>query len=332
MTDDAGKTAQVDIPDRSDGVVYVMPEELGLAIDVALSAGRPLLLRGRPGSGKSSLAPYLAKQRNWRFYSFVVTSQTRARDLLWSFDGVRRLADAQASRHLADPDSYVSPGPLWWSLAPRSAAEQAAGARPRDAGAVHEADGPDVREPLDPANHGRSPDHAVLLIDEIDKADPDVPNGLLAPLAAHEFTVAESGRRVRLEADARRDRHDPFQRNLVIITTNEERELPHAFLRRCVVAELSPPGTPEELVAIARAHLASRLGTVEPEDVQLAKEIADELVDVRAAAERDGLREPSTAEYLDALWACRALGIKVSDPRWRAVRGLTLIKPQRVRG
>lgn len=65
------------LPDRRDGLVYVMPDEVGLAIDVALATKRPLLLRGEPGCGKSSLAAYVARIRGWRYYEHVVTSRTK---------------------------------------------------------------------------------------------------------------------------------------------------------------------------------------------------------------------------------------------------------------
>jgi MoxR-like ATPase len=323
---------QVHVPDRGDGQVYVMPDSLDLAIRVALAAGRPLLLRGKPGSGKSSMAPFVARQRNWRFYSFVVTSQTRARDLQWTFDGVRRLADAQTkswwgSRNARplSPDLYVEPGPLWWAFAPKSAARHVRASR-QSHGLVPES----WKHPEEERNEECDEGHAVVLIDEIDKADPDVPNGLLGPLATHGFTVVESGTRVEFEASVDVFQERPFHQNLVVITTNEERELPQAFLRRCVIANLVPPTEVEELVRIACEHLKARLGEASETDVELATALAIELKGVRDSARDQGVREPSTAEYLDALWACRELGIEVKkdDEKWQAVRGLALVKPQ----
>jgi MoxR-like ATPase len=326
-----------DMPDRRDGLVYVMPQDLELAVEVAKATGRPLLLRGNPGSGKSSLAPYIARKLRWRYYEYVVTSQTRATDLLWSFDGVRRLADAQRARFdsadgsALDEDAYIEPGPLWWAFAPKSAAVVAEKTRR----ARHERDlGDDTASgPHEERwNLNRRVDHAVVLIDEIDKADPDVPNGLLVPLASNGFTVTETGRRVAVEPASRPQSSRPFSRHLVIITTNEERELPQAFLRRCVIASAPEPESPGELVDIAKAHLKARLSKVDAHDEKLAAALADELLDVRRVAMRDGIRPPSTAEYLDALWACRTLEIEVGDSRWEKLRGLTLLKPQQMRG
>jgi len=61
-----GPRSILDAPDRRDGRVYVCDAKLKLAIEVALATGRPLLLRGEPGSGKSSLAAYVARNLGWR--------------------------------------------------------------------------------------------------------------------------------------------------------------------------------------------------------------------------------------------------------------------------
>ncbi|MFF2535893.1 AAA family ATPase [Streptomyces cyaneofuscatus] len=325
-----------DMPDRRDGLIYVMPSDLSLAVEVALATGRPLLLRGEPGSGKSSLAPWVARERGWRYYEHVVTSQTRARDLLWSFDAVRRLADAQAERHTSHGRAsrhfegrYVQPGPLWWAFAPRSAEGFVSRSSGRHGtGPQHRPSGGGRKEFR--VEKGRSTDHAVVLIDEIDKADPDVPNGLLVPLSSNGFVVAETGTEVSVEPPEQ-PTDTPFSRHLIVITTNEERELPQAFLRRCVIARLQPPEDVKELVRIAHQHLTARLPEVSPTDLELAAALAEELREVRRVAARDGVRRPSTAEYLDALWACRSLGVTVGDPRWQALRGLTLVKPQQLR-
>jgi MoxR-like ATPase len=307
--------APAGFPDRRDGLVYLMPEKLALAVDVALATGRPLLLRGEPGTGKSSLAAYVARERGWRYFEHVVTSQTQARDLLWTFDSVRRLADAQAggtgSRSL-DPGDYIQPGVLWWALAPDSAARHGRGTESM---------------PFSDINSDRSADHAVVLIDEIDKADPDLPNGLLVPLSAGSFLVAETGTVVRERVGG----PDSVPRHLVIITTNEERELPEAFLRRCVVVWLDPPGK-DQLTDIARAHLTAYEGGYTGRDHALAEALAQEIATARAEARQHGIRPASTAEYLDALRACRSLGIDVGSEEWMLLRQFIFLKPRQPGG
>src|SRR5262245_21138440 len=98
-------------PDSRSGGIYRMSSALHLAVEVAMTTGRPLLLRGEPGTGKSSLAPYLARCLGWRFYEQVVTSTSTATDLLWRFDAVKRLATAQAGDKTAEED-FVAPGVL----------------------------------------------------------------------------------------------------------------------------------------------------------------------------------------------------------------------------
>ena len=313
-------------PDRGDGEIYVMSPRIEEAVMVALATGRPLLLRGRPGSGKSSLAPFIARQRGWRYYDHVITYSTRSTELLWRYDSVRRLADAQAHRQGAvglDDASYVDPGVLWWALAPRSA-------RRRGRAAGQGTSGSECVDPSADVNAGRSPDHAVVLIDEIDKADPDVPNSLLVPLGSHRFTVVETGTEVRLEEPV--GEIDPrFSRHLVVITTNDERELPQAFLRRCVVESLPDHDVPS-LVRIAEEHLKTWHGSVGDGELRLAEALAVELGKVREQAMTTGLREPSTAEFLDALRACITLGITLGSERWEWLKNCVLIKRQQIAG
>src|SRR3954447_10366784 len=85
-------------PDRRSGDVYLMSDELSLALNVAFVTGRPLLLRGSPGSGKSSFAPFIARNLGWSYEEHGVTSTTTAQDLFWHFDDLARLADAQVLR------------------------------------------------------------------------------------------------------------------------------------------------------------------------------------------------------------------------------------------
>lgn len=319
-----GSRTVLDAPDRRDGRVYRFTPELKLAVEVALSTGRPLLLRGEPGSGKSSLAAYVARNLNWRYYEHVVTARTQAQALLWEFDAVRRLGDAQLrtgeSSELYNYD-YVEPGVLWWVFDRASACLRGAPPERPPARTAEEQNGE--------LNAGRSQDQAVLLIDEIDKADPDMPNGLLVPLGSNEFLVTETGtkveRRVLPEAP---DETAGMGRLLVIITTNEERELPPAFLRRCIVYKLRRPG-PEQLVEIARRHFEAAGAPFGDDQSRLATGIAQRVVAMQATP-GDGVGQaPSTAEFLDALRACHTLGITpASDGAWSILERTTLRKRQ----
>ena len=144
-------------------------------------------------------------------------------------------------------------------------------------------------------------DRAVVLIDEIDKADPDVPNDLLEPLGNFRFRY---GAVIRVRAKA-----PP----LVVITTNEERDLPRAFIRRCVVHTLEQP-KPERLLEIAKEHGGKRFNQAQY-DAVLAK-----YKEIRTDRIKRKVPAPSLAELLDALAACRSLKTSPqSEKAWAAI-------------
>lgn len=259
------------------------------AVNAALAAGRPLLLRGKPGTGKSQLALAAAVGLGRAFVSQVIDARAESRDLLWRFDAVRRLADAQAASATqearrkrqgeAGDDGdwlheryYTAPGPLWWAFNWPSATSQAKRA------------GVEVPVP----RRGCSPENGVVvLLDEIDKADSSVPNGLLGVLGDGEFEVPGV-------------EHVECQgvEPLVVITTNEERSLPDAFLRRCAVHHLALDRDRQKLfewlLRLGRAHFDELADEV-------LSEAAEMTLDDRAECLREEVHPPGGAEYLDLL-------------------------------
>jgi len=262
----------------ADESLYMYSLDIILAVNLALATKRPLLVSGPPGSGKSTLARSVASVLEWRFEAQVVTSRTEARDLLWRFDALRRLGDAQAGER-PDRSKYLHPEVLWWSFDPASARG-------------HE--GPDA-----PAQNQPEPG-AVVLLDEIDKAEPDVPNDLLEPIELRSFRVTELDDPVTVSAS---------REVLIIITTNHERELPAAFIRRCVVLDLPAPHR-DWLVAIADRRWGE-------ERHALHAAVAEHVVRLQGEAERLRKRQPSTAEYIDTLIACAELGLDTDSDVWQ---------------
>ena len=258
-----GRDGTSGFPDDSDAYVFDN-EDVRLAIDVALVTGRPLLVHGPAGSGKSSLGPNVARELGWEWDLQVVSARTEPEDLLWRFDALQRLNDAQAKKLNPDDQHYYRPGLLWHAFAAQ----------------------------------GRF----VAVIDEIDKADPDIPSSLLRPLGSLTFETPWGSV---VAADKERP-------PLIVITTNNERQLSRPFLRRCVAVELRSP-SPDHLRLVARCHLRDDYDA----------EVVDGLIALMGD-DPDGL--PSTAEFLDSVKASVQLGITPGTPDWDRLAAVTLLK------
>ena len=293
-------------PGNDDFPPYLFNEDIAVAVDVALSTRRPLLIAGPPGSGKSMLAPAMADLLNSRYLRHTFTSRSRLDELTSELDHLRRLHEAQARIHETLPPewAYREPGLLWWAFDPDSA---------RRRGATEEKVqqlGTAFKTPDVPAGAGEGGD-AVILLDEIDKAEPDLPNDLLEPLDRLRFQVP-NGPEVRASAKA------TF---LVVITTNGERELPPAFLRRCVSLVLKHPSR-ERLVDIARHHFSKS----QKIDNKTLKVVAERFHALRKQAHHEGLRLPSTSEYLDAVRAANKLKMRTDNAFWAQLETAALVK------
>jgi MoxR-like ATPase len=230
---------------------YIVSEELGRAVDVALHLGRPLLVKGEPGTGKTLLAVNFAAARGLPLERWQIKSTTKAVEGLYTYDTVKRLHDSRfGGGDVGDISRYIDLGPLGRAF-------------DRDAA-------------------------SVVLIDEVDKADLEFPNDLLHELDTMSFTIPETGRTVTAK-----------QRPVVIITSNNEKELPDAFLRRCVFHFIEFPDR-ELMRKIVRVHHPD----IEEGLLASALESFYRLRDV------DGLRKPpSTSELIDWLSALRHSGI-----------------------
>ena len=184
---------------------YVASRELMDTVNIATALQKPLLIKGEPGTGKTMLAQAVADALGKKLIIWNIKSTTKAQDGLYVYDVVQRLYDSQfGTGGVDDIARYIKLGKLGDAF---TAEEQ-----------------------------------AVLLIDEIDKADLEFPNDLLWELDQMEFYIPETQETIRAK-------HRP----IVIITSNAEKELPDAFLRRCVFHYIAFPDQ-EQMEKILRVH------------------------------------------------------------------------------
>ncbi len=220
---------------------YVATEELKMAVNAALTLERPLLIKGEPGTGKTQLALEVAKSLDAPLIEWHIKSTTKAHQGLYEYDAVSRLRDSQlGDERVHDISNYIVKGKIWEAF--------------------------------------NSDKRAILLIDEIDKADIEFPNDLLQELDRMEFFVYETQELVKAK-------HRP----LIIITSNNEKELPDAFLRRCFFHYIRFPEveTMQEIVEVHYPNLKQDL-------------LAEALGLFFQVREANGLKKkPSTSELLD---------------------------------
>ena len=222
---------------------YVATDDLKVAVNAAVTLGRPLLIKGEPGTGKTILAEEVAGALGRKLISWHVKSTTKAQQGLYEYDAVSRLRDSQlGDAKVQDIGNYIVKGKLW---------------------EVFEAD-------VAP----------VLLIDEIDKADIEFPNDLLLEIDRMEFHVYETRQTIKAR-----------NRPIIIITSNNEKELPDAFLRRCFFHYIRFPDR-ETMEAIVAVHYPG----IKQDLVRDALSVFYEVRDVQGLK-----KKPSTSELLDWL-------------------------------
>ncbi|MCP5151576.1 MAG: MoxR family ATPase [Ectothiorhodospiraceae bacterium] len=246
---------------------YVATPDLMMAVNAAITLGRPLLVKGEPGTGKTRLAEEIAAALDRPLIAWHVKSTTKAQQGLYEYDAVARLRDSQ----LGDPrvhqiENYIVRGKLWEAF----------------------------DSELQP----------VLLIDEIDKADIEFPNDLLLELDRMEFHVYETRQVVQART-----------RPIIVITSNNEKELPDAFLRRCFFHYIRFPDR-ETMARIVEVHHPGLKQAL----LREALEVFFELREV------PGLKKkPTTSELID--WLKLLLAEDIPPEALRAKDDRALIPP-----
>lgn len=220
---------------------YISTDELNVAVNAAIALEKPLLIKGEPGTGKTELARQISKSMDLEILEWNIKSTTKAQQCLYEYDAVTRLRDSQlGDKKIENISNYIKKGKIW--------------------------------------NAFESKHRAVLLIDEIDKADIEFPNDLLQELDRMEFYVYETNETIKAN-----------KRPIVIITSNNEKELPEAFLRRCFFHYIQFPDI-DTLKKIVNVHFPDIKKT-------LLDSALNRFFEIR---EVPGLKKkPSTSEALD---------------------------------
>jgi MoxR-like ATPase len=257
---------------------YIDGEGLRKAVNVALALGQPLLVTGEPGTGKTQLADSIAWELGLPKLEFFTKTTSTATDLFYQYDALRRFQDAQMPemKHL-NIDDYITYQALGQAVFLTKPPEE-------------------VKAYLPGELQGKGPTRSVVLIDEIDKAPRDLPNDILNEVEKMQFTVKETGKTFAAEKRFR---------PILVLTSNSEKNLPDAFLRRCIFYHIPFPSQ-EELKAIVQKRF-SHYPDFTPEFIDAAIE---RFFDIRELALK---KKPATAEFLGWVQVLRSLDMDAKD-------------------
>ena len=251
------------------------------AVNVALLLGQPLLLTGEPGTGKTQLGYYIAWELGLaQVLKFETKSGSTATSLFYSYDALKRFQHVQSGVRSETALPYITYNALGAAILYTRDPDEVAPYLPE--GQLHP---------------GKS--RSLVIIDEIDKAPRDFPNDILNELDQLYFRIPE--------LDNRPITSDDALRPIVILTSNSEKDLPDAFLRRCIFYHIPFPGAAE-----MRQIVESRLGVFAGGSTELLSDALDLFYALRTRATLR--KKPATAELLEWVTTLQSGGDAVANP------------------
>ncbi len=257
---------------------YVAEKGLRDAVNVSLTLGQPLLVTGEPGTGKTQLAASIAYELELPApLVFHTKTTSTAKDLFYRYDALAHFHDAQFRKEEPDIENYIAYEALGLAIL-----------LSMDAAVAN----PHLPEPL----RDKGPIRSVVLIDEIDKAPRDLPNDVLNEIENMSFNVRETGRSFSAAQS---------YRPILILTSNSEKNLPDAFLRRCVFYHISFPDR-ERLKEIVQGRL-SMSPDFTPQMLDNAIRHFEEIRDLALK------KRPATAEFLAWMRILEKMRIDVNN-------------------
>lgn len=267
---------------------YRPDEGLINAVNVALLLEQPLLVTGEPGTGKTQLAYSLAWELGLSSpLTYETKSTSTARDLFYNYDAVGHFRASQHHQGQADGSKDGALSFITWN----ALGEALLRSQPRSK----------VGRWLVPGFEHNGACRSVVLIDEIDKAPRDFPNDLLNEIEQLFFRIPELG--------ADRIDADPDNRPLLMLTSNSEKNLPGAFLRRCAYYHIKFPER-GELAEI----VYNRVGGFAGSETPMLKDALDLFTALRDEKKRHWEKQPATAELIGWLTVLRELGAAIDQP------------------
>ncbi|HTG15662.1 MAG TPA: MoxR family ATPase [Blastocatellia bacterium] len=266
------------ITSLDDPAHYLAEQGLRDAVNVALTLGQPLLVTGEPGTGKTQLAGSIAYELALPApLRFQTKTTSNAKDLFYRYDALGHFHDAQFQKEESLVQNYITYEALGLAI-------------------LLSMNPAEANSSLPAPMRDKGPIRSVVLIDEIDKAPRDLSNDVLNEIETMSFTVTETGTTFSA---------DQSYRPILVLTSNSEKNLPDAFLRRCVFYHISFPQR-ERLTEIVQGRLRFN-SDFTPQMVDHAIRHFEEIRELALK------KKPATAEFLAWMRILEKMNIDVNN-------------------